>query len=72
MDPFVSLAMAAEATTTLQLGTGVTLVPEHHVLDLAKSVATLDVLSNGRVLFGVGAGWNEEELANHRPDISWS
>ncbi len=71
MDPFVSLAMAAEATTTLQLGTGVSLVLEHHVLDLAKSVATLDVLSNGRVLFGVGAGWNEEELANHRPDIEW-
>jgi probable F420-dependent oxidoreductase len=71
MDPFVSLAMAAEATTTLQLGTGVSLVLEHHVLDLAKSVATLDVLSGGRVLFGVGAGWNEEELANHRPDISW-
>jgi probable F420-dependent oxidoreductase len=71
MDPFVSLAMAAEATTTLELGTGVTLVLEHHVLDLAKSVATLDVLSGGRVLFGVGAGWNEEELVNHRPDIAW-
>jgi probable F420-dependent oxidoreductase len=72
MDPFVSLALAAVATTTLQLATGVTLVLEHHLLDLAKSVATLDLLSGGRVLFGVGVGWNEEELANHRPDIAWA
>jgi probable F420-dependent oxidoreductase len=71
MDPFVSLTMAAAATERLQLGTGVCLVLEHHVLDLAKSVATLDVLSSGRVLFGVGVGWNAEELANHRPEISW-
>jgi probable F420-dependent oxidoreductase len=72
MDPFVSLTMAAMATTKLELGTGVCLVLEHHVLDLAKSVATLDLLSGGRVLFGVGVGWNHEELANHRPDITWS
>lgn len=71
MDPFVSLAQAATATTTLQLGLGVCLVLEHDLLDLAKSVATLDVLSGGRVLFGVGVGWNVEELANHRPDIAW-
>jgi probable F420-dependent oxidoreductase len=72
MDPFVSLTVAAVATERLQVGIGVCLVLEHHVLDLAKSVATLDLLSNGRLLFGVGVGWNEEELANHRPDIRWS
>ena len=72
MDPFIALTMAAQATTTLQIGLGVCLVLEHHVLDLAKSAATLDIVSNGRLLFGVGVGWNEEELANHRPDIAWS
>lgn len=72
MDPFISLAIAGTATKRLQLGLGVALVLEHHVLDLAKSVATLDLLSGGRVLFGVGVGWNHEELANHRPDITWA
>lgn len=72
MDPFVSLAVAATATTRLRLGLGVCLVLEHHVLELAKKAATLDVLSGGRLEFGVGVGWNEEELANHRPDIAWS
>jgi probable F420-dependent oxidoreductase len=72
MDPFVSLSLAAAATTTLKIGLGVALVLEHHILDLAKSAATLDLLSDGRLQFGVGVGWNEEELANHRPDISWS
>jgi probable F420-dependent oxidoreductase len=71
MDPFVALMAAAGATTRLRIATGVCLCLEHHILDLAKSVATLDVLSGGRVLFGVGVGWNEEELANHRPDIAW-
>jgi alkanesulfonate monooxygenase SsuD/methylene tetrahydromethanopterin reductase-like flavin-dependent oxidoreductase (luciferase family) len=72
MDPFVSLTMAAAATERLHLGLGVCLVLEHHVLDLAKAVATLDLLSGGRVLFGVGVGWNAEELENHRPDITWA
>ncbi len=72
MDPFVSLTMAAMATDRLQLGLGVCLVLEHHVLDLAKTVATLDLLSGGRLLFGVGVGWNAEELENHRPDITWA
>ncbi len=72
MDPFVSLTMAALATERLQIGTGVCLVLEHHVLDLAKSVATLDLISGGRLVFGVGVGWNAEELANHRPDIPWA
>lgn len=69
LDPFVSLAMAAEATSTIKLATGICLVLEHEVLDLAKTVATLDALSGGRVLLGIGVGWNEEELANARPDV---
>lgn len=64
-DQFVSLSMAAAATTTLKLGTGVTLVTEHDPINLAKQVASLDVLSGGRVLFGIGAGWNAEEMEDH-------
>lgn len=63
-DPFVSLAVAAEATTTLKLATGVCLLLEHEILDLAKSVASLDDVSGGRFEFGVGVGWNREELEN--------
>ena len=70
-DPFVSLAMAAASTTTLELVTGVCLVLEHEILDLTKSVATLDQLSGGRFRFGVGVGWNREELANVSP-VPWS
>jgi probable F420-dependent oxidoreductase len=69
MDPLVSLAIAAGATTSLRLCTGICLVLEHDVLDLACATASLDVLSNGRLTLGVGVGWNEEELANHRPDV---
>jgi probable F420-dependent oxidoreductase len=72
MDPFISLTLAAAATTDLIVATGVALALEHDIFDLAKTVSTLDVLSNGRLKFGVGCGWNEEELANHRPDISWA
>lgn len=72
MDPFVSLTLAASATTTLTIGTGVALPLERDPLALAKTVATLDLLSEGRLEFGVGVGWNAEELANHRPDIPWS
>src|SRR5207249_6673178 len=67
MDPFVSLMAAAASTSSLIIGTGVALPLEHDVLALAKTVATLDRLSNGRFQFGVGVGWNQEELANHRP-----
>src|SRR5262245_30164116 len=63
-DPFVSLAVAAAATTRLRVGTSVALPLEHDLFDLAKSVSTLDRLADGRVLFGVGVGWNQEELAN--------
>jgi probable F420-dependent oxidoreductase len=69
MDPFVSLMAAAAATTQLRLATGICLVLEHDLLDLACTVATLDALSGGRVLLGIGVGWNEEELANHRPGL---
>ena len=61
VDPFVALARASAVTTTLKLGTGITLVPERNPLLLAKEVATLDYYSKGRFLFGIGAGWNKEE-----------
>lgn len=64
-DPFLSLMAAAAATKTIKLGTGVCLVIERDPIVLAKEVATLDQLSNGRFLFGVGAGWNAEEMENH-------
>jgi probable F420-dependent oxidoreductase len=65
MDPFVSLTAAAMATKTLKVATGVCLLIEHDPIVVAKAIATLDYLSNGRVLFGVGAGWNKEEMRNH-------
>ena len=71
MDPFISLTQIGEHTTKLLLGLGVALPLEHHVLALAKTAATLDVLSNGRLQFGVGVGWNQEELANHS-SVKWS
>lgn len=64
-DPFVSAAAAAVVTKTIKLGTGICLIIEHDPLALAKTVATVDRLSNGRFLFGVGAGWNREEMENH-------
>jgi probable F420-dependent oxidoreductase len=71
MDPMTSLVAAAATTTTLKLCTGICLVLEHDVLDLACTVATTDVLSQGRVVLGIGCGWNEEELENHRPDLEF-
>jgi probable F420-dependent oxidoreductase len=67
-DPFVALAAVAAATERLRLGTGVCLVIEHDPIVLAKQVASLDRLSGGRMLFGVGAGWNLEEMRNHGTD----
>ena len=61
VDPFVALARASAVTTTLKLATGIVLVPERHPVLLAKEVATLDMYSGGRFLFGIGAGWNREE-----------
>ena len=68
LDPFLALTVVASATEHLKLGTGICLVPQHHPITLAKTVATLDVLSGGRVLFGVGAGWDGPEMANHGVD----
>jgi probable F420-dependent oxidoreductase len=71
MDPFPALLAAALATEHLRIGTGVALPLEHDVFALAKTVTTVDRLSGGRLDLGVGVGWNEEELADHRPDIPW-
>ena len=64
-DPYVGLAMAAAVTKTLNVGTGITLVTERDPIVLAKQVASLDRLSGGRVLLGIGAGWNVEEMRHH-------
>lgn len=69
LDPFVALTAAAMVTERLRLGTGVCLVVERDPIVLAKEVASLDVISGGRVLLGVGAGWNVEELAHHGVDF---
>ena len=61
VDPFIALARASAVTTTITLGTGVCLIPEHNPLLLAKQVATLDNFSDGRFIFGIGAGWLREE-----------
>jgi probable F420-dependent oxidoreductase len=67
-DPFVALMAAASATERLMLGTGVCLVIERDPIVTAKQAASVDRLSGGRLLFGVGAGWNEEEMRNHGTD----
>lgn len=65
MDPFVTLAAAAAATRTIKLGTGICLVVQRDPIQTAKSVASLDQVSGGRFLFGVGNGWNQDEIENH-------
>jgi probable F420-dependent oxidoreductase len=65
LDPFVALGAAAAVTTKLKLGTAICLVVERDPIVLAKEVASLDLLSGGRFLFGVGVGWNVEEMENH-------
>jgi probable F420-dependent oxidoreductase len=64
-DQFLALAAIAATTQTLVLATGITLVAQRDPIWLAKQVASLDVISNGRVIFGIGYGWNKEEMANH-------
>jgi probable F420-dependent oxidoreductase len=68
-DPFVALAMAAAVTHRLKVGTGICLVIHRDTITLAKEVATLDFLSGGRFVFGIGGGWNVEEMANHGTDF---
>ena len=65
MDPFVTLTAAAIATTKLKIGTGVCLVQQRDPIQTAKLVASIDQISNGRFLFGVGSGWNAEEMQDH-------
>jgi probable F420-dependent oxidoreductase len=67
-DPFVALGAVAEATERLRIGTGICLVVERDPIVTAKEVASVDHLSDGRFLFGVGAGWNREEMENHGTD----
>jgi probable F420-dependent oxidoreductase len=67
-DPFAALTAVAAATTTLKVATGICLVPQRDPIVTAKEVASVDRLSAGRFLFGVGTGWNEDEMENHGTD----
>jgi probable F420-dependent oxidoreductase len=67
-DPFVAATHAAAATETIRVGLGIILVPQHEPIACAKAAASVDHLSGGRLLFGVGAGWNVEEMRNHGVD----
>lgn len=73
-DPLISLARASAVTQNIKLGTSISLVPEHNPLDQAKQIATLDRLSNGRFVFGIGAGWlkEETEIMGGNFDHRWS
>ena len=69
LDPWVTLAAAAAVTQRIRLGTGIALPAQHDTLALAKQIATLDFLSGGRVVVGIGYGWNHEEMENHGIDV---
>jgi probable F420-dependent oxidoreductase len=69
LDPFVALAAAATVTSRIKLGTGICLVAQRDPIVTAKEVATLDLLSNGRFAFGIGFGWNREEMEDHRVEF---
>jgi probable F420-dependent oxidoreductase len=64
-DPFVSAGAAAAVTSTIKIGTGVSLIAQHEPLALAKTVATVDRIAEGRFMLGIGAGWNQDEMENH-------
>lgn len=68
LDPWIALAMAGARTRTLRLGSGVALVAQHDPIALAKQLATLDHLTEGRVVLGAGFGWNYEEMEDHGVD----
>src|SRR5256885_13117013 len=70
MVPFVSLSAAAAATKTIKIGTGVCLVIQRDTIQTAKLVASLDQVSNGRFLFGIGGGWNQDEMENHGTEFT--
>ena len=68
LDPYVALAAAAAVTSRIRLGTGIALVAQHDPIALAKALATLDLVSGGRLVVGVGFGWNREEMESHGVD----
>jgi alkanesulfonate monooxygenase SsuD/methylene tetrahydromethanopterin reductase-like flavin-dependent oxidoreductase (luciferase family) len=70
LDPFVALTAVASATKRLTVGTGVCLVAQRDPIITAKAVSTLDLLSGGRVIFGIGGGWNREEMEDHGGDVA--
>jgi probable F420-dependent oxidoreductase len=70
MDPFLALTAAAVASTNLRIATGICLVTQRDPIHTAKAVASLDQISNGRVIFGIGAGWNREEMGDHGTEFS--
>jgi probable F420-dependent oxidoreductase len=69
LDPFVALTAAATVTERLRIGTGICVVAQHEPIVTAKAIATLDLLSNGRFDFGIGFGWNHDEMENHGIDV---
>ncbi len=69
LDPYVALAAASAVTTRIRLGTGIALVAQHDAITLAKELATLDFISGGRLVLGIGYGWNREEMENHGIDV---
>lgn len=73
LDLFVAMAAAAATTERIKIGSGVCLIPQRHPINTAKAVASLDQISNGRILFGIGGGWNKPEMQNHgsEPPQRW-
>lgn len=69
LDPYIALAAAASVTQKIRLGTGIALVAQHDPIVLAKQLATLDQLSGGRLVLGIGFGWNREEMESHGVDV---
>ena len=70
MDPFIALTIAALASRTIRLGTGICLLIQRDPIHTAKEAASVDLVSHGRFIFGVGAGWNREEMADHGTEFS--
>ena len=70
MDPFIALTVAALNSRTIRLGTGICLLVQRDPIHTAKEVSSVDLVSNGRFIFGIGAGWNREEMADHGTDFS--
>jgi len=64
-DPFVSMAAAVTVTEKIKLGTAILIAPQHNAINFAKAISTLDQISNGRIVVGIGAGWNPPEMENH-------